>query len=311
MRNKTLYLLFGVLVGAMLFSGCSKEGSKEIAKKPADPDKVAVKVNSTPITEGMIANEMKKVGGQHTNNPEALKSAEMRKAIIENLVGETLILQGARKEGIEVSDEEVDKKISFIREQLGAEGYAQKLKSENLDEPTLKIAIKDRMIKQLFLDSLVPQDTVTEDAAKKIYTESPTPYIHPAQLNLRFIQMDSFDRANAVLKNIKAKSFDIVATDMEASGEGMVSGYGWTSPNMYSKSISDGLTTLSAGDLGGPYEGKQGYFIFHVKEKKPERPKTFDEVKGQIMQELYQEKKKVALAHWLGKERGAASIVQE
>ncbi|KKL61693.1 hypothetical protein LCGC14_2192730, partial [marine sediment metagenome] len=183
-----------------------------------------------------------------------------------------------------------------------------KIQRDGLDEATFRDVIKNNMMNQRFANSFVSRDSVTEDDAKKIYTESPIPFIHQAQLKLRFIQVPTFDRADAVMKDIMARGFEEVAGEMEDKGEGMVSGYGWTSPGMYSSDIADGLRGLEAGATGGPYEGRQGYFVFHVQEKKPERPKSFAEVKDQIIKDLFGEKKRVALAHWLGKQRGAASI---
>ncbi len=310
-RKKTLYVLLAALalLGMLVFLGCAKEGDKGDGKQAAkEPDKVAVRVNGDPITEGMIERELRKLGSQHSKSPDALKSEEMREAIIKNLVGEALLLQGARNKGIEVSGEEVEAKLAFVKEQLGVEGFAKKIQRDGLDEATFRDVIKNNMMNQRFANSFVSRDSVTEDDAKKIYTESPIPFIHQAQLKLRFIQVPTFDRADAVMKDIMARGFEEVAGEMEDKGEGMVSGYGWTSPGMYSSDIADGLRGLEAGATGGPYEGRQGYFIFHVEEKKPERPKSFKEVKGQIIKDLYKEKKRVALAHWLGAQRDAAII---
>lgn len=308
MTRKTLYVLI-TLMAAIAFAGCSSETPQ--SKKARDRAKVALTVNGAPITEGMIERQIMKMGSQHSNRPDALRSEQMREAVIENLVNELLVLEAAKEAGIELTDEQVEGKFSFIRDRMGAEKFAAMIEKKGLSEGEFRQELRDNILRQRFADSLVPNDTVSEDDAKKIYVESPMPMIHPAQLKVRFIQVSTFEEANKVLGNIESSGFDEVADDMQGKGEFMVSSYGWTSPGMYSKGISEGLRALEAGQTGGPFEGKKGYFIFHVAEIKTERPKSFDEAKDGIIRDLIQNKRRAELAHWVARERGEAEIVKK
>ncbi len=308
MTRKTLYFLMALMFAVALL-GCSSETPQ--SRKAKARDKVALTVNGAPITEGMIEQEIAKMGRQHSNSPEALKSEQMRDAVIQNLVGEVLVLEGAREAGFEITEAQVAGKVSFIKQRMGDEKFAAKLGREGLTQEEFGQELRNKLLKQRFVNSLVPEDAVTEEDAKKVYKESPIPMIHPAQLKVRFIQVSTFDEADKALENIEASGFEDVADEMQGKGGAMVSSYGWTSPGMYSKDISEGLRALEAGQTGGPYEGKEGYFIFHVAEKKPERPKSFSEARDGIVRELLQNKKMAALAHWVGKMRSEAEIVEK
>ncbi len=308
MTKKTLCLLMALMLAVALW-GCSSETPQ--SKKAKVKDKVALTVNGAPITEAMIERQIMKMGRQHSNRPDALRSDQMREAVIKNLVTELLVLEGARAAGIEVTDEQVEEKLSFVRDRMGAEKFAAMLEKKGLMQEGFMQELRDNILRQRFVDSLVPEDSVTEEDAKKIYVESPIPMIHPAQLRVRFIQVGTFEEAVKVLDNIKASGFDEVADEIQEKGEFMVSAYGWTSPGMYSEGISEGLRALEAGQTGGPFEGKEGYFIFHAAEKKLERPKSFDEAKAGIMRDLIQNRKRAELAHWMARERGEAEIVEQ
>ncbi len=308
MTRKILYLLM-TLMAAIAFAGCSSETPQ--SKKARALDKVALTVNGAPITEAMIQRQIMKMGSQHSNRPDALRSEQMREAVIENLVNELLVLEAAKEAGLKVTDEQVEGKFSFIRDRMGAEKFAAMLDKKGLSEEEFRQELRDNILRQRFADSLVPKDTVAEEDAKKIYVESPLPMIHPAQLKVRFIQVNTFEEANKVLDSIESSGFDEAADQLQEKGEFMVSSYGWTSPGMYSKGISEGLRALEAGQTGGPFEGKNGYFIFHVAEKKSERPKSFDEAKDGIMRDLIQNRRRAELAHWVARERGEAGIVNK
>ncbi len=308
MTRKTLYFLMALMFAVALW-GCSAETPQ--SKKARARDKVALTVNGVPITEGMIERQITKMASQHSNRPDALRSEQMRDAVIQNLVTEVLVLEGAREAGIEVKDEQVAKKLSFIKQKMGDERFAAKLGKDGLTQEEFRQELMNNLLKQRFVNFLVPEDSVTVEDAKKVYTGSPIPMIHPAQLKVRFIQVSTFEEADKTLKNIKASGFEGVADEMQGKGGAMVSSYGWTSPGMYSKGISEGLRNLEAGQTGGPYEGKEGWFIFHVAEKKTERPKSFEEARDGIRMELLQNKKRAALAHWVGTKRSEAEIVEK
>ncbi len=308
MTRKTLYFLMALMFAVALW-GCSSQTPE--SKKAKAKDTVALTVNGVPITEGMIERQITKMGRQHANRPDALRSGQMRAAVIQNIVGEILVLEGAREAGIEVKDGQVAEKLSFIKQKLGDERFAAKLSQEGLTQEEFRQELMNNLLKQRFVNSLVPDDAVTVEDAKKVYTESPIPMIHPAQLKVRFIQVSTFVEADQVLKNIEASGFEDVADEMREKDGVMVSSYGWTSPGIYSKGISEGLRILEAGQTGGPYEGKAGWFIFHVAEKKHESPKSFEEARDGIIRDLLQNKKRAALAHWVGTERSKAEIVGE
>jgi parvulin-like peptidyl-prolyl isomerase len=305
--NKNKLTLSLVAIAIFVMIGCAQEPSEKAAP-PAQVDKVIAKVNGKPILESIVQQKLKEMAGQHSKRPDALKSPEMRRAVIDTIAGEMLILEGAIEAEILVTAEDVDAKIEYIKKQLGEVQFKKKMGSTPEILATFRQQLKESMMKQRFADSLVPEGSATLELAKKTYSESPIPYIHQARFNLRFIQSKTFVDADKIFKDISKSGFDKVAGELDKSGNAMVSGYGWTVSSMYSKGIKDGLRVLESGETGGPYEGKKGYYIFHVKEKQPERVKSFDEARVEIMRNIFSEKRRTALAHWLGKKRSVAKV---
>jgi parvulin-like peptidyl-prolyl isomerase len=288
---------------AVLILGCTK---------PAEEIKVVAMVNGEPITEDQLEHGLKKMAPQHSASPEAMNDDAMKKAVLETLITETLMLQGAREAGIELKEGELEAKLAFIRKQLGEEAFRAKLEAEGQDFDDYSDTLARTMLRQRFFDSLAPEESVTEEDVKKAYTESPVPFLHSARMKVRFIQTESFEQAEEIIKLLKkdGAEFDKVAEEVEAGGIAMVSGYGWTTPGMYSPEIAEGLKRLDSGGTGGPYEGKMGYFIFHVEEKTPERPKSFEEARSEIKRSLLDKKRRAAFAHWIAQKRSNSKIEQ-
>ena len=299
--KRTLIIMLALTLGLFAYA-CSKTEDKE-ARKALPPDTVLVKVNGEPITEAMVQRALKTIAGQHSGETTA-----MREAMVENLIAEMLLLQSAREADSEVSPQEAVLKVSFIREQMGADGFAQKLASLGLNEDEYTQDVGDNMLRQRYLDSLMNPNVFSEEAAKRKFGESTTPYLTTAQTHVRFIQADTFEQANKIMERVRAGDFDKVADELADSGDAIVSGYGWTSVSMYGKELSEGLLALGKGEVGGPYKGRQGYFLFRVKDRKTERPQSFDEVKGQIMSELRDTERSKVMAHWLAEKRAAATL---
>ncbi len=297
------YRLLVAMAVALAFAGvsCTKAPEKVVDKK-----QVIVLVNDEAITQIMVQRSLKAISSQHGSGDKP--SPNLKEAVLENLISEMLMLQGAREAQMLMGDAELADKLAFVRKQIGPEAFAQRLSDMDATEDEYAQEIRKKVMRQRFVDSLVDTNAVSEDMARRVFDESTTPYLKPAQAEVRFIQADTFEQANKIKQKASREGFDKVAETLTA-GEGIVaSGYGWTSVSMYGPEISKGLRGLGKGETGGPYKGRQGYFLFRVKDKKPESPMSFDEVKDKIMNDLMTNERNKALAHWLSGRRSSAKL---
>lgn len=290
------YLLVLLLVLVALLAACEK--------------KPAAVVNGDVITEEAVKKQMEKSMGDHMTNGAKVDKDTLRESVVQQLIAEKLMLQGAMEEGMDVTPEEVGKEMERIKARIGSpEEFKRQLTEMSLTEEQYKEYVRQNMIKDRFIKYLAEDAPVTEEQIEEYYKTSPTPFLKPESVNVRFIESDTIEHAEALIKEIEEKGFDKAADIIAAENRAFVSNYGWTSPAAFSPEISKAMDKLGEGDYGGPYKGKSGYYIIRIKEKQAETPKTLEEARDEIRKTLEAQKKTAALAHWIAARKKTSTIV--
>lgn len=276
--------------------------------------KPAAEVNGVKITNEMVDRFMQESMKEHQAQGAAVSGSALRDAVVEQMIAEELLLQGAKEAGVAVTDEDVKKDIEATKTRFGAEELAKQLAQRKMNEVEYAKRVKDRMMKTKFLDTLVPADSVTEKDMKDFYKKTPMPLMKPASVNIRFIQTATEEEAKAALKEIEKagkNGFDKIADKMGREKTATVpGGYGWTSPTMFGADFAKPLMELKPGSHGGPYKGsKEGYYIIRVKERKSEVPKSFDEAKSEIKNMILDQKRSMEAIHWVAKKKKDSKII--
>jgi foldase protein PrsA len=78
--------------------------------------------------------------------------------------------------------------------------------------------------------------------------------------------------------------------------------------NQFKPDIEEKVFGLSKGETTDPIKSDQGYFIFRLKEKHPERMDSLDEAKDHIAHFLFTQKFKEKMAAWLKEQRESSYI---
>lgn len=117
---------------------------------------VVALVDNRPITRFALDRELEKQAGQQ---------------ILDNLVGESLILQEAKRQGVKISQAEVNAKVEEVRGQLKEQGNDLEALLEAQGQ-TLK-SFEKQAKNQLIIEELVGKDiTVTEEEIEAYFNEN-------------------------------------------------------------------------------------------------------------------------------------------
>jgi len=272
--------------------------------------KPAAVVNGDPITEETLQRKLQENISQHGEEGAKVDPASLRKAVLDQLISETLLLQGALEAGITIPEEDVNIRMQAIRARSGEESFKNDLKGLGITEEAFVSMLRERMLKERFVETLLDDEPVTDDQIKEYYKNSPKPFIRPAEVNIRFIQFSDQGVAEAAMQTIKEKkeTFDAMASRMDKSGEAIVSEYSWISPTVFGSNISNVLKTMKAGSVEGPIAGGGGIYIFRLKESRPEKIKSFDEAKEDIRHILRNEKRASVVIHWIAAKRKESMV---
>ena len=253
---------------------------------------------------------MKESVGDHARQKVGVDGQKLRQAVISQLVTERLMIDEAAKKGISVSDKEVTDEIGSIRKRMGEDAFHKMLGDRDMSEGVYRKRTKERMIIARFRESLEGEAPVTEEEVRNYYRNSQKPFIRPARILAKMIEMGSGDSARAVLQEIKSNdiTFDDMARKLASEGKAVIIDYGWVKADFFSPEIAQALQNLRPGTCGGPYRGKTHVYLIRVKEREKERIATFDEVREDIRKVLTAQRRDEAFAKWLDGKKKTATV---
>ncbi len=262
--------VFRVLVSMLLAFGlfACKPATTEQGKSAGT---VLADVNGTAITTQDFKNEVDRL-------PPYLKpmvqSPEGKKELLDSMVVREIILEQAKKDGVDKSKEVADR-------------------LEDLSK---------RLIVETYLKKKVEQEAQISDAElKKFYDENKDKFKTGEQLRASHILVKSEKEAQDILAQLKsgANFADLAkkySTDSTASKGGDL---GWFSKGAMVPEFDKAAFGLKEGELSGIVKTKFGYHIIMVTGIRPAGIRDFDEVKEQIkttllpskQQEIFQKMK--------------------
>lgn len=289
-------LMVAILCAALVMGGCARP---------------AATVDGKGISREKIDLHMKDRLKEHKLQNAAVDEKKMRAAILQELIGEQLVLNEAAVKGIIIADAEVDKELEQLRKKMGEEQYQKALKDKGLTPESYRGRLRERITFTRFLETFVKPEDVSEQELLDVYKNSPKPFLKPAQVNMKIVEFQTEDSAIAAAAEIKRTKadFDEYAKKLDSEKKASVTDYGWVSPDFFSPSMASSIKMLKEGQQGGPYKGKAAFYLVRVKGVQNESIAPFDAVKESIRATLLQQKRGEAYTQWLEQKRKSAKIV--
>lgn len=267
-------------------------------------------VNGRPVdnkTYELLVKERAKKAGHQLTAPDLKK---LKEGVIDSLITEALMLEEAARQGIAVTDEEAAKEVEEIRKSMGDATLTKTLKDKGMSPDMFRKRTKEKMLISRVTESLLSREKVSDEEVRRSYTDSPRPFLKPVKVLMNMIELGTEEAAAAIMSDMRAKKadFDEVAKRLAGEQKANVSGYGWVNPEVFSPGLSLAVRNLKNGQYGGPYKGKDKYYLVKVMDREKESIASFDEMKDSIRSTLLEEKRQMAFAHWVEQKRSQAKI---
>jgi foldase protein PrsA len=237
--------------------------------------------------------------GQKPPKPGSAKYEEAREAALTTLI-ESVWLEGQAEEmGIEVSDQEVAKKLKEV-------------KDENFQtEAEFQEFVKERKFTPEDIDERVKLEIISEEVQKELQEEPPAPsqreienyyeaakatqFTKPPSRDVRLILNKEEEKAEKALAALEsgntAKDWSRVAK--EFSEDPATKEQGGLQKGVAEGAIEEpvGAAIFDAleGQLEGPIKGQRGFYVFEVQSSDEETVESLDKVEGQIGTQLSQQ----------------------
>ncbi|MBI3975861.1 MAG: peptidylprolyl isomerase [Armatimonadetes bacterium] len=285
---------------------------------------VAATVNEEPILWSEVDAEVARAAAQFnvnlTGEDGDKQRAELARLVLDQLIDQRLILQAARKRGVQISETQVAAEIDRIKKNFGSdEEFQLALSQRNLTMDDVRRLLRVNLTVRALLP-LVTKVEVPEAEVRKAFDQRRAQFDQPEQARVSHILIRVEDpkqeeraRQTIVLiqgKLAKGEKFADLARQYsqdpgskDKGGDLGFFGRGAMVPEFEKVAFS-----LQPGQVSGPVKTQFGYHLILLHEKKPARKATFAEVAPQIRDQLTQERQEALFQKWLVDERKQATI---
>ncbi len=285
---------------------------------------VAATVNEEPILWSEVDAEVARAATQFNVNlagPDSEKQrAELSRLVLDQLIDQRLILQAARKRGVQVSETAVSAEIERIKKNFGSEEeFQQALAQRNLTMDDVRRLLRVNLTVRALLP-LVAKVEVPEAEVRKSFEERRAQFDQPEQARVSHILIRVEDpkqeeRARQTIlliqgKLAKGEKFaDLARQYSQDPGSKERGGdLGFFGRGAMVKEFEQAAFSLQPGQVSGPVKTQFGYHLILLHERKPAKKATYEEVAGQIREQLTEERQESLFQKWLTEERKTATI---
>ena len=268
------------------------------------------------VTEGELQ-QFAEQSGLGELDPESPEYETAVQQVMPQLVGIEIAKTYAEEEGITVSDEEVDKEIEEIKQQVGEqarasgqdlsdqEAFDQALEQNQISEDELRQDVRESLPVQEVQERVAGDAEPSDEEIQKFYDENKTAqFTQPAQRCMRHILLNKDQQQKA--EDVKAQlqdggDFAELAREnsqdpgsAEKGGDLGCLGKGETVPP-----FEEAAFAAETGEIVGPVETEFGYHLIEVTEIREEQSQPLAEVETQITDQLVATQQEEEFTKWI------------
>jgi parvulin-like peptidyl-prolyl isomerase len=298
-------VLFGFASLALLAAACGGTSSATLGS-----DDVAV-VGDQQISKDqfhqLMARAQKSYAAQKRPFPKpgSAEYEQLKGQAITFLVQQAEVEEQAKKLGIDIGDDKVDKEIARYKKQFygGSDArYEKAVKQQGLTDEQARDAIRQQLISQALFKKVTGSVTVSDAAIKDYYNTHKTQYVQPETREVRHILVTKKALADNLYQQVKSgANFAKLAKQYSkdpgsaANGGKLTVSKGQTVPAFDKMAFS-----LKNGEISQPVHTQYGYHIIQALSAiKPATTTSLNQVRASIKQQLEQQKKNDKITKWL------------
>ena len=306
-RIATLALATLAGVGAIGLAGCTEK------KTPAFDENVVAMVNGEFLSraefEKALLRDLEGIDPVEPRSPEQIEP--YRRALLDTLIERALLMQQARKLNIQITPEELDRRILRISADYPADGFEQALAQGRISMAELKRDTAALLtIEKLFDEHVYPRVAVTEEEIRQYFEANPDEFHQPEQVRASQIVVRSLDEARRVQQLLRqGKKFPDLARKYSLSADARVGGdLGFFPRGVMPPTFDEVAFKLAVGQVSDVVTTEYGFHLFKVLQRKPAEKRELAEVRSQVEARLLKVKRVEAQRAFVAKLRDEAQL---
>ncbi len=255
---------------------------------------------SKPIIQRVIQNQ------QVSPNELKLLKKRIEKEVLDQWIQSTILQQEAKKFGLKVSPEEVERYIEMeVKAAGGYKRFLDALKAEGLTFEEYKKQVKRKLLEIKLIQIEVHQKIIiTQDELKKAYEDYVKNFYKTHDKNI-FMYWTTIliVNGNSTLANKcynlakEGKDFEKIA-EMFKNEVKCIPEEGYKREEL-SPQILKVLSNLKPGDISQPIKLGNSYLIIKLVKEGHPKPLSFDQIKDHLYQKIFQKKAQEFLKKWI------------
>jgi len=319
MRRRHTAILVCVIVLATSF-GAAQDAVQ------ASPEQPSITVNGEPLKTYEIYFAMQAIAHQmQQRKMQQLDQEQLARIGVQEAVNNRLLLEEAKKQGVELTAESVAQVLDKIVAQAGGrEKIQEALTKAGVTMQQFEQSAKDSQTIQTFIETqIVPTVTVADHAVEEFYSNNPQYFAIPPQVRARHILIKVGDDATpeqkaAALERAKkarqraldGEDFAALATELSEGPSASRGGdLGFFSDKQMVAPFSEAAFALAPGEISDVVETSFGYHVIKLEERREATTKTLDEARPRIKGFLEQQGIGEAIQALVTKLRSEAEVV--
>jgi peptidyl-prolyl cis-trans isomerase SurA len=312
--------------------------------KSAIIEKIIVKVNGEVLTQSELERDQiealqrqqnsKLVDAKSLSTDAGLSKAlqEITPQLLADAVDELLIVQYGRELGVKFTEDRFKQALDNVKKEnkLDDKQFAQALKEANLTLDQLRQQFERTYIRQTVeRQEIMKNLALTEEEARQYYKAHPEEFMKPPTVTLREILVTvptetvggqqgfnaaKDEEAKEKIISIRARAMkgeDFATLVTEASEAGTKANGGIVGPMLVedlAPAVSAAVAKLKPGEITDPLRLGNGYRIFKLESRTLAEVETFDKLRSQIANRIYDSRLGSETEKFLSKLRTQALI---
>lgn len=236
----------------------------------------------------------------------------VKKELLQSMITELLLLQEAKRRGLNVS-EQVRLTIDNIKQENGLnsdEELVLLMRRQGIEFESWKKQIEDNIMRQGVIMNEVDRNIVIEDSESvNYYKTHPEEFTEPIEYKLKAIYVSVQQRSSEETENLKqeinakvaaGEDFASLASTYSDGPEKESQGdLGNFKEGELSKNLEEAVMKLKTGETTPWLEVQEGWYLLRLEEKKERRLKSFEEVKKEVEEKIFRERRQAKLEEFL------------
>ncbi|MBS2026682.1 MAG: peptidyl-prolyl cis-trans isomerase [Deltaproteobacteria bacterium] len=255
----------GLAIAALVLGACRP------GPRPAPPPDVVATVNGEPITAGALAKALRRAQREDENlTPRTGEDqAAFRKATLDDLVNQALLLQAAKAVNTSVPNDRVEREVMRLKADYPGKSFDEALAEGSTTAEELREQIKSQLLVEAFFASQVYARVAVTDADVEAYYQAhKDDFAHPEQVHAEQILVTDADTAHRVQQELRqGQRFEELARKYSISPDAKVGGdLGYFPKGQMPEPFDSACFTLKAGQVSDVVQSPYGYHLIKVLE---------------------------------------------